>query len=284
MPPDYLARLLQQRSQTRLIRYDEQVVSSASIEHIESALWQRFAGPRREETDKHLLLKLGMAREDDNGMVRPTVSGVLMASSDPRLWLPNAFIQAVAYRGTTILPEDEKNYQLDAADIFGPLDQQILNACAFVSKNMKVGACKQLGRADLPQYDLTAIFETVVNAVAHRDYSIYGSKIRLRMFADRLEIYSPGAIPNTMTIESLPYRQSARNETISSLLARCPLPDPQWALHRSHMMDKRGEGVPIILERSTKLSGHTPEYRLIDDSELLLTIWGAEQNSIGVSL
>jgi hypothetical protein len=41
------------------------------------------------------------------------------------------------------------------------------------------------------------------------------------------------------------------------------------------MMDKRGEGVRIILERSTTLSGRQPEYRLIDDAELLLTIYAA---------
>ena len=41
-------------------------------------------------------------------------------------------------------------------------------------------------------------------------------------------------------------------------------------------MDKRGEGVPIILSRSEKLSGKVPQYRLIDDSELLLTIYAAD--------
>jgi len=46
------------------------------------------------------------------------------------------------------------------------------------------------------------------------------------------------------------------------------------------MMDKRGEGVPIILERSAKLSGRTPEYRLLDNTELLLTIWAAKQDHI----
>jgi hypothetical protein len=50
---------------------------------------------------------------------------------------------------------------------------------------MKVGAVKHLGRVDIPQYDLTAVFEAVVNAVAHRDYSVYGSKIRLKLFSDR---------------------------------------------------------------------------------------------------
>jgi ATP-dependent DNA helicase RecG len=130
-----------------------------------------------------------------------------------------------------------------------------------------------MGRRDLPQFDLTAVFEAVVNAVAHRDYSIYGAKIRLRLFSDRLELYSPGAIPNTMTVESLPYRQAARNEAITSLLAQCPIPeDDQVLTDRNAMMDKRGEGVRVILDSSERLSGKHAYYRLIDESELLLVI------------
>jgi predicted HTH transcriptional regulator len=125
----------------------------------------------------------------------------------------------------------------------------------------------------LPQSDLTAVFEAVVNAVAHRDYSIHGAKIRLRLFANRLELYSPGAIPNTMTVESLPYRQAARNEAITSLLAKCPVPaTDQTITVRSAMMDKRGEGVQIILDSSERLSGQRPVFSLVDESELRLVI------------
>jgi predicted HTH transcriptional regulator len=138
---------------------------------------------------------------------------------------------------------------------------------------MRVSAVKREGRRDLPQYDMTAVFEALVNAVAHRDYSIHGAKIRLRMFSDRLELYSPGAIPNTMTVDSLPYRQAARNEAITSLLAKCGVPDSERDLSgRSAMMDKRGEGVQIILDNSERLSGKRPVFRLVDESELLLTI------------
>lgn len=114
--------------------------------------------------------------------------------------------------------------------------------------------------------------------MAHRDYSIHSSKIRLRLFADRLELYSPGGLPNTLEPESLPYRQAARNETLASLLARCPIPkDMDWIdTPRTAFMDRRGEGVPVILSRGQALSGRTPEYRLIDDSELLLTIHAAQ--------
>ncbi len=142
---------------------------------------------------------------------------------------------------------------------------------------MRVEASKSGGRRDLPQYDMVAVFEALVNAVAHRDYSIEGSKIRLRLFADRLELYTPGGLPNTMTVESLAFRQASRNETITSLLAKCPVPAdiPGLETPRATMMDRRGEGVAILLERSERLSGKRPLYELPDESELRLTIYAA---------
>lgn len=201
-----------------------------------------------------------------------------MGSSAAQRFLPDAFIQAVAYRGTDVLSAGESLYQRDAQDITGPLDRQIFNACAFVRKNMRVAAYKRAegGREDRPQFDMLAVFEAVTNAVAHRDYSMTGAKVRLRVFDDRLELYSPGMLPNTMTPESLPFRQAARNEALTSLLARCPIDDDTVAAHRQHIMDKRGEGVSIILEASERLSGKRPEYRLSDDSELMLTIYAVE--------
>lgn len=267
------ATMKKESDSPRIIRFDEQPVPGAQLDDLTPALWQHFASSRIADSREVLLDKLAMARNDTDHVLRPTVAGVLLASPDPRRWLPNAFIQAVAYRGTSVLPGEIGDYQFDAQDIYGPLDAQVLAACQFVRRNMQVRAIKNMGRRDFPQYDLTAVFEAVVNAVAHRDYSIHGAKIRLRMFADRLELYSPGAIPNTMTVESLPYRQAARNEAITSLLAKCTVPgDDSGFGTRSKMMDKRGEGVQVILDNSEHLSGKRPQFRLIDESELLLTI------------
>ncbi|WP_265289360.1 ATP-binding protein [Verminephrobacter eiseniae] len=139
---------------------------------------------------------------------------------------------------------------------------------------MQVAAFKQQhgGRVDVPQFSMRAVFEAITNAVAHRDYSIHGSKVRLRLFADRLEIYSPGMLPNTMDTESLVERQSARNEALASLLARCPIEDSSFAPHRNFIMDRRGEGVPTILRETLELGGKPAHYRMIDQSELLLVI------------
>ena len=271
MTPDVLARLFQQRSQSRIIRFDEQAVITAPPDCLEKSLWEKFKTPLSPADDDEFLRKLKLLTQDEDGRIHPSVSGILMASREPHQFIRNAFIQAVAYRGS----ERNAAYQTDAQDITGPLDRQIATACSFVERNMQVHAVKTPARQDIPQYSMQAVFEAVVNAVAHRDYSIQGSKIRLHLFADRLEIFSPGTIPNTMTVESLPLRQSARNELLTSLLARCPMPFSHSLGTRSFLMDKRGEGVPIILSESEKLSGQRPVYKLIDDAELMLTIFAA---------
>ncbi len=276
MSPDFLARLFQQRSQSRILRFDEQLVPDCHLGDLDPKLAARFRTGRSPRSRDEFLLKLGMAGRD-NGEIVPTVAGVLLGATDSRRWIPNAFIQAVAYHGDDIAPSADRPYQLDASDCSGPLDQQVVDACRFVFRNMKTAAFKNMGRRDVPQYDMEAVFEALTNAVAHRDYSIHASKIRLRMFSNRVEIHSPGTLPNMMDLESLAWRQAARNETITSLLARCPIPELDWLkTSRKTMMDRRGEGVPIILERSEQLSGRTPLYELFDDAELRLTIYASD--------
>ena len=97
------------------------------------------------------------------------------------------------------------------------------------------------------------------------------------MFSNRLELYSPGHLVNTMTPSTMACRQATRNEVIASLLAKCKVTKEIDSLgtFRDTLMDRRGEGVPIILERSQALSGREPRYGVIDGTELLLTIFAA---------
>jgi len=274
MPPDLLARLFQQRSQARLIRFEEQAVPDTTLGDLDERLWHRIIGPSSAD-EIGTLRKMRLLTVDDAGHDRATVAGILIASREPQRRLPGAFIQAVRYRGV----RQDSNYQIDAHDITGPLDVQVREALAFVRRNMMVAARKEPARIEIPQYSIRAVFEAVVNAVAHRDYSVHGSKIRLFLFDDRLELYSPGPLPNTVTIDSIALRQSTRNELITTLLAKCPVDGPSGEIGRRFLMEKRGDGVPIIMEESRKLSGRDPIYRLIDEAELLLTIWAAQQPS-----
>ena len=270
MPPEYLARLFQQRSQARLIRFEEQSVPQSGVRDISDELWRRFT-TRSNEPSEIVLLKRNLLSKEENGAIRASVAGVLLCSEHPERFLPSAFIEAVHYRGI----RQDSNYQTDAQKICGPLDQQINQAMAFLKRNQTIMATKEPHRVETPQFSERAVFEAVVNAVAHRDYSIFGSKIRFFMFDDRLEIFSPGSLPNTVTIDSIALRQATRNELITSLLAETPVAKSIGDARRGFYMEKRGDGVPIILHESEKLSGKIPLYRLIDYSELMLTIFSA---------
>ena len=92
------------------------------------------------------------------------------------------------------------------------------------------------------------------------------------MFADHLVIASPGALINTMEVDELELRQASRNQLITTLLARCKIDNP--GIERNLMMDKRGEGVPVIMEESEQLSGKRPTFEMVGE-ELLLTIYAA---------
>ena len=265
MAPEVLARLFQERSQTRVIRFDESIVPATAPSDLHYSLTSRFS---RGDTGEDTLRKLRIVAADDDGIERLTLAGVLLCTPEPQRWLPHAYIQSVSYAGE----RTDTDYQTDARDVGGPLDEQVAEALHFIRRNMLVRATKAPARTERPQFSERAVFEALVNAVAHRDYSMAGARIRLHMFGDRLELYVPGALANTLTPDSLHLRQSSRNELVVSLLARCPAPT---GLGRSHMMDRRGDGVPIIRDECEQLSGCLPEYSLLDDSELRLVMRAA---------
>ena len=272
MPTDQLARLLQSRSQARIIRFDEQLVPNTHRRTLRETLYRRFiTEDATEDVIEDLLLKRRLLVKEGRE-IRASVAGVLMCHDAPEDYLYNSFIQAVYYSSK----EKDANYQIDAKDFRGPLDQQIIDAFNFVQKHNEVSARKDIGRIDQPQYSMRAVFEAIVNAVVHRDYSKGVSKIRLFMFADRLELYSPGALANTVTIDELPYRQATRNELLARLLSEINLDDNVGKqVKRRHFLERRGEGVGIILNESEQLSGKIPIYELINE-ELFLTIFAAK--------
>ena len=271
MRTDQLARLLQSRSQARIIKFDEQFVPNTNKETLRESLYRRFITENApEDVIEDLLLKRSLLVQEGQE-IRASVAGVLMCHDTPDNYLYNSFIQAVYYRST----EKDANYQIDAKDFKGPLDQQIIDAFKFVQKHNEVSARKDIGRIDQPQYSMRAVFEAIVNAVVHRDYSKSGSKIRLFMFTDRLELSSPGALANSVTIDKLRYSQATRNELLSRLLSEITLDDIGKQVKRHHFLERRGEGVGIILNESEQLSGKTPVYELFNE-ELRLTIFAAK--------
>ena len=264
-------RLAQRREQARFRWFDRQPVSQTGFGTLDESLWKPMLSGEGRLAPERALQKLALLTANDYGTFEATVAGILLCTSEPERWLPNACITATHYRGL-----DRSSPQLDAQTITGPLHHQVADALKFVQRNMRVGAHKSPARMDLPQYSLEAVFEAMVNAVAHRDYTIRGSRIRLSMFSDRLEINAPGGLPNNLTIADMPARQSTRNEAIVSVLARLPVGGIPGSQNRAFFMEQRGTGVPVIFRETRSLSGRSPQYRLLGDSDLFLTLPAAE--------
>jgi predicted HTH transcriptional regulator len=257
-----LARLFQERG--RAFVFDEQPIPTATTDDLDHGRLERFFddGPRTIPW-RDLLRNTRVVATGDDGVDRPTVAGLLAFSKAPRSHLPSAYIEAAVYRGSNLTSNDLAHSE----QIEGPADAQIDEATAFVERFMLKPARKPAGRMDYPQYDIGVLHEAIVNSVAHRDYSIAGSKIRLFLFADRMELYSPGGPPNTLTIETMPFRVFTRNQLLVSFLSKM----------RSHrtgrsFLESRGEGVRRILDDSEAHSGRRPQYELFGE-ELRLTIW-----------
>ena len=278
MSPEALNRLFQQRGRFGLLGPDEGIVVGTGANTFDETLADRFLSSRTTEPTTVQLTKLGLVREDDSGVLRATVAGVLLCTTRPDEYLRGATIEAVRYRGTV----SGRASQHDEASITGPLDQQIRAAVNFARLNTRVAARKAPGRIETPQFSPRALFEAIVNAVVHRDYSQENAKIRLFIFDDRFELYSPGALPNTLPIEAMRNRQATRNETLASILRMLAVGDIAGAGDRQYFLEQRGEGVPVIYEQTRALTGRDPEYELLGGTELRLTIPSARPPVPGI--
>lgn len=268
MEPAEVGRLLQSRGQSDIAATDTQIVRNSGINSLRPELWRKYVSSRTNDAPEVALAKLKFLKSDEQAAVRATVGGVLLASEEPREWLPNAYIQAVRYGGN----QRDGNWQLDAQDIAGPLDRQIRDAMRFVIRNRRVAAFKNPARTDVPQFSERAVFEAVVNAVVHRDYAVSGSHIRLFMFDDRLELYSPGGLCNSMTTDDLRTSQFTRNEILASRLGQCPAGEVPGSGGRRYFIERRGEGIAVIEDETFALAGKKPTFELIGDRELMLVL------------
>jgi predicted HTH transcriptional regulator len=271
MSAEWLQRIMQHRSQSRLVLFDETPVMRTDIGTLDKDLAGRFI-EGSEENPESLYQKMGILTTDLEGKTVCSVAGVLIATRRPDQVLHGgACIEAVHYAGK----ERDADMQVTARRITGPIDRQILDAFDFVRGAMLRPATKEPARIERPAFSEKAVFEGIVNAVVHRDYSVSGSKIRVFVFSDRLEIYSPGALPNTLTVDTLRFRQFTRNETLVSLLGRLrfEIDVPDAPIRRGRFMESRGEGVPIIFRETISLGAPPPVYEMFDDSELRLTIF-----------
>jgi ATP-dependent DNA helicase RecG len=185
----------------RILRYLDQVAFSAT-EDITQALMSRGCVAFAESV-------LG-----NTPVVMPTVAGILLFGRAPQQFVRSAEIICVRYAGTEMSDEFVRQ------DISGTLVEQIRQAEAFVYANMRREMkINGLAREDSTEYPSAVVREAIVNAVCHRDYSIRGEGIRLLMFSDRLEVYSPGRLPGHVTLSNLKDERYSRNEAVVAVLS-----------------------------------------------------------------
>ncbi|MEZ4635535.1 MAG: ATP-binding protein [Caldilineaceae bacterium] len=167
------------------------------------------------------VLQLLMARgcvtynpTNPDGDMTPTHAGVLLFGREPQRFLRSAEIICVRYAG------DDMSDEFVRQDIGGPLVEQIRQAEAFVVGNMRRGMrITGMAREDVSEYPIAVVREAIVNAVAHRDYSVRGEGIRLLMFNNRLTVYSPGRLPGHVTLDNLRDERYSRNEAVVAMLS-----------------------------------------------------------------
>lgn len=144
----------------------------------------------------------------------PTYAGILLFGRQPQRFLRSAQITLLRYPGTSMGDEFTRD------ETTGALPEQIRRAETFVTANMRRGMrISGMARTEVSEYPLPVVREAMVNAVAHRDYAIRGDNVRVLMFSDRMEIYSPGRLPGHVTLDNLLTERFSRNEAIVQVLS-----------------------------------------------------------------
>lgn len=179
---------------------------------------------------RRLLANMNLATSD--GLLN--LAGLLLFCEQPQRFKPQFVVKAVKYPGTDI---HTSKYD-DTEDFSGPLRNVFDDALAFVLRNLhKVQAGRGVNSPGVSEIPPVVFEELLVNALVHRDYLI-SAPVRLFIFDDRIEIISPGTLPNNLTVENIRAGNSnLRNPILASFVAKGVLP------YRG-----LGSGVPRALE------------------------------------
>lgn len=160
---------------------------------------------RREETSgrslglssEEMLRSLSCLVKDGERWV-PTNAGVMLFAEDPQRFVSQAEVACVRFKGTDVVG------YIDRRDMHGPLYQLVDDAEQFIYRHMKVGRrIEGFVGVEYREYPQEAVREAIVNAVVHRDYSRRGQRIRVFVFDDRIEVYSPGPLPPGVSLEKM---------------------------------------------------------------------------------
>jgi len=241
--------------------FDEEPVREATLDDLDRERLEEYVRQlRRVRLDASylnrpfddVLRQLRIVRDVD-GVMRPTLAGLLMFGVYPQTFEPQLVITFLHYYG---IDEAEKTPRgerfLDNRKFEGPIPDMVEAAVNYVMASIrKSSLIEGLLRRDIPEYPEEGVREAVVNAIAHRDYSPYvrGSYVQIRLFADRLEIQSPGGLYGNVTEETLEEEQSTRNRVLMRLM------------EDAHLVENRGSGIRAMIDAMRRLNLEPPRFQ-----------------------
>ncbi len=249
--PQQRSRLLQRAG---LYHFDETPVEQTTLADLDRDAFREYfrLAARQEVEDASVLweqlLEQTRVAITVEGVQRLTVAGLLVFGRRPQDYMRQSRISVARFLGDMVnVDQFEKPY-----DLKGTLPELVDQAERYIAERTgSLSSIRGVRRIDLPRYPPRAVREAVVNAVAHRDYSISGSQIRVFIFDHRIEFRSPGRLPNTMTLDQIRgYNHEARNHLITQFL------------HRLGIMEDFGIGIPTMIEEMRKHNGTEPEFTL----------------------
>jgi ATP-dependent DNA helicase RecG len=241
--------------------FEEEAVANASLDDLDQKRIEDYIATLKStrpnaiylnQTFEALVKQLGIAR-DVNGTLCPTLAGLLVFGKYPQAFEPQLVITFLQYYGTTeaeMTPRGERfldNRKFEGS-IPEMLEQTVNHVLASIRKSSLI---EGLYRRNIPEYPEAVLRESIVNAVAHRDYSNYvrGSYIQIRLFADRLEIQSPGGLYGSVTEETLEEEQSTRNRVLMRLLEDL------------HLVENRGSGIRAMIAAMRSANLEPPRFQ-----------------------
>lgn len=257
-----LARLFQQAG---MLHYDILPVEDTSLEDLDLTkireYFRKFVDIDIDRLDVPLSLFLKNAKilgkKEDRFLA--TVSGILMFGKQPQDVLYQSGVSLARYEGTVI-----SERLLHHQHLTGTLPELITKANSLVNEyNRTSSIIKGMKRIESKKYPDLVLREAVINAVAHRNYSLSGKRIRIFIFDDRIEVRSPGRLPNTVTLESIKISDSfARNPVLVKYL------------NNYGFIDDLGRGVPLMIHKMEEIGGEV-ELEIVGE-EFIVTLRAPE--------
>ncbi|HEM4708577.1 TPA: putative DNA binding domain-containing protein [Streptococcus suis] len=196
--------------------FEDEVVPDARLKDIDDSLVQDFKN-RFDISERSVEEILKARRFLINGKL--TKAAILLFGKYPSAFFPQARVRFQRFDGTDMGTGSSFNV-IKEVTFDDALPILIIKVRDFIRTQLReFQYLDDNGQFQiLPEYPEFAWFEGVVNAVTHRDYSVYGDHIRVLMFDDRLEIHSPGKLPNIVTVDNIKHERFSRNPRIARTL------------------------------------------------------------------